>query len=350
MLGDRIRQARARKTLSLRALADAAGDISAQAISNYETGKDAPSSGVLLRLAKALEVPIDYFFRAAIVELGTPAYRKHCRLSKTEMASLESTVEDAVERYVEAELLISPQPLMRPTVPEELSTEVSSVDDVENKVQALRSAWRVGSAPIDSMTELLEDHDVKVIFQSEGEHFDGCAFPDGNTPVIVVNDTKPTDRVRFDLAHELAHLLLRFPEEWDDKAIEGAAHRFAGAFLVPADAARRELGDRRSTVSLLELRELKLKYGMSMQAWLHRAKDLGIVSQSTYTMLYRKLIVRNGWRLKEPFDLPGQECSTRMERIVARAYTDSLISDARAAELLQVSREDFLDSLTCASE
>lgn len=345
MLGERIRQARARKAMSLRALADAAGDISAQAISNYETDKDAPSSGVLLRLAKALEVPIDYFFRTATVELGTPAYRKHCKLSKSEMMALESTVQDAVERYAEAELLISEETRGAATVPSEFAEQVGSLDAIEDRAQALRRAWSIGNGPIDKLTELLEDHGIKVIFMSAGEHFDGCAFPNGKTPVIVVNDAKPADRIRFDLAHELAHLLLRFPEEWDDDAIESAAHRFAGAFLVPADVARMELGDQRSNISVLELRTLKLKYGMSMQAWLHRAKDLEIVSHSTYTRLYRRIIVANGWRISEPFELPERECSTRMQRLVARAYTDSLISDSRAAELLRVSREDFLQSL-----
>lgn len=347
MLGDRIRQARVRKAFSLRALADAAGAISAQAISNYETGKDAPSSGVLLRLAKALDVPFDYFFRTVKVELGTPAYRKHCKLSKSEMALLESSVEDAVERYVEAESLISIDVVSKLTIPSELSTNATSLEDVEKKASALRQAWNVGTAPIDNLTELLEDHNIKVIFTRSGEHFDGCAFPEGAIPVIVVNSAKPTDRIRFDLIHELGHLLLRFPTDWDDKAIEAAAHRFAGAFLVPADAARKELGDGRQTISVLELSKLKLKYGMSMQAWLRRAKDLGIVSEATYNRLYVKIIVRNNWRLQEPFELKTPEGSTRMERIIARAYTDSLISDVRAAELLQVPREDFLNSLGC---
>ena len=57
MIDKRLRQARAAAGLSMRGLADRAG-WSAMAISKYESGKTAPSSGVLIRLGKALDVPV----------------------------------------------------------------------------------------------------------------------------------------------------------------------------------------------------------------------------------------------------------------------------------------------------
>ena len=62
MLGERIKQARMVSGMSTRALAGQAG-ISAQAISKYERNMDTPSSGVLIRLSKALNVKTEYFFR-----------------------------------------------------------------------------------------------------------------------------------------------------------------------------------------------------------------------------------------------------------------------------------------------
>jgi len=341
MLGDRIRQARYLRGLSLRALAERAGLVSAQAISNYETGKDTPSSGVLLGLADALSVPLDYFFRSVSVQLGEPAYRKHCKLSKSDMAELECRVEETVERHVEAQSLFDPGPTPRFAAPNGVSVELRDVKDAEDRANSLREAWNVGSGPIDNLTELIEDHNVKVVFTEANALFDGCTYPDGDVPVIVVNCAKPPDRLRFDLAHELGHLLLRFAGEWSDEAKEDAAHRFAGAFLVPAEAARRELGDLRKSVGILELLRLKEKYGMSMQAWLRRAKDLGIVAPSNYNELYRKLIVRNGYKTREPGLLPP-EGSTRLERLVARAYADRLISESRGAELLATTPAEFL--------
>jgi len=53
MFGDRLKLARKRAGLSLRDLAARIGsDVSAQAISKYESGKMLPSSSVLVSLAK----------------------------------------------------------------------------------------------------------------------------------------------------------------------------------------------------------------------------------------------------------------------------------------------------------
>ena len=280
MLSERIKQARLMRGFSLRTLAEVAGGISAQAISNYENDKDTPSSGVLLRLADALGVDLDFLFRTVKIELGKPAYRKHCKLKPSEMLRLENCIQDCVERYTEVESIVGAEVTLWDGIPDNVKEEIQSIEDVEDRAEKLRQFWNVGDDPIDCLTELLEDNGIKVIFRKADTEFDGCAYPNGNVPIIVVNESKPTDRIRFDLAHELGHLLIRFPSEWDDKSVEAAAHRFAGAFLVTADSARRELGANRTNISILELQKLKLKYGMSMQAWLHRACDLEIVTKN----------------------------------------------------------------------
>lgn len=70
MIGERIRQARKMKALSLRALASKAG-LSAQAISNYENSKYLPDSSVLLRLAHALDRKIEFFLLPQMIETIT---------------------------------------------------------------------------------------------------------------------------------------------------------------------------------------------------------------------------------------------------------------------------------------
>ena len=61
MFGQRLRLARKRAGLSMRALADAMSPkVTAQAISKYEAGKMLPSSAVLVGLGKALDVSLDF--------------------------------------------------------------------------------------------------------------------------------------------------------------------------------------------------------------------------------------------------------------------------------------------------
>lgn len=71
MLGDRLKLARNRVGLSLRDLAQLlSNDISPQTISEYESGGIYPSSGVLVALAKALGVSLDFLMSEQDVPAG----------------------------------------------------------------------------------------------------------------------------------------------------------------------------------------------------------------------------------------------------------------------------------------
>ena len=67
-LGDRIKSARTRSGMSRRDLAKAVG-VSVAAISQYECGKNTPSSPVLIKLAHTLNVRSEYFFRSHVIQL-----------------------------------------------------------------------------------------------------------------------------------------------------------------------------------------------------------------------------------------------------------------------------------------
>ena len=61
-VGDRLRELREERNLSMRALARLSG-LSANALSMIERGKSTPSVSTLYKLAEAMEVPITCFFR-----------------------------------------------------------------------------------------------------------------------------------------------------------------------------------------------------------------------------------------------------------------------------------------------
>jgi Zn-dependent peptidase ImmA (M78 family) len=64
--------------------------------------------------------------------------------------------------------------------------------------------------------------------------------------VAVLKKNLPGGRQRFNLAHELGHLVLQVVCDLDH---EKAAYHFAGAFLVPEPVVRFELGTRRQQTS-----------------------------------------------------------------------------------------------------
>jgi Zn-dependent peptidase ImmA (M78 family)/DNA-binding XRE family transcriptional regulator len=330
-IAERIKQARLINGLTVRTLAAKVG-VSPTAISKYELGKDVPSSGVLLHLARALGVRIEYLVRPTKVSMVQPCYRKRARLPSKQKKAIEATVLDWVERYLEIEELRNAG-AKASGLHEKPSYEVAAPPDAEKAAGELRKAWNLGTDPIENLTELLEDKGVKVGVVEADRDFDACTFwieAGGRVPVIVTRKGVEGDRQRFDLAHELGHLLLK-PRPGLD--MESISNRFAGAFLVPADAARLELGARRRNLSLYELHMLKHKYGLSMQAWVYRARDLDIIEQSRLVAIFR-YFGQQGWRKSEPGDSCPAENPGRFQRLVLQALTDGLISESKASELL----------------
>lgn len=330
-IADRLKQARLASGLSQRALAEKAKPLSAMAISKYEKNQAVPGSDVLLRLAKALGVKFEYFFRPVSVELTKPEYRKHSGFSNRKQQALESRILEILERYLAIEEVFAPGRF--PSIHNEnLVLKINQVEDAEIAAEDLRKAWNLGEDPIDNLCETLEDHGVKVILIDEKDHkFDGfSSWANDDIAVIVVKARTEGDRLRFDLAHELGHLLLNLAEDVDR---ERASHRFAAAFLVPQMAVRREFPLRRKHIGAAELYSLKHKWGISMQAWLRRLLDLDVISKTLYTHECIEFGKR-GWRTREPKEQVSPEKTRRFERLVEQALTEGLISYSRAAELL----------------
>ncbi len=338
-VGERIHQARKMAQLSLRDLA-AKVDVSHAAISKYERGEDMPGSGVLLSLAKALNVRVDYFLRPQSTVLVNPTFRKRASLSKKAKEELIERTRDWLERYLEIETIVRAEGSafhMPPSFPHAVST----VEEIEQAALDLRAEWGLGKEPIRDMTALLEDKGIKVGLLSAAEAFDACFFwadADEHIPVIVMREGNAGDRQRFNLAHELGHLVLT-PKGVDE---EKAAMRFAGAFLVPVEAARRELGvpPQRQHVAVAEFVSLREKYGMSVQAWVYRASELGFLSQAGNVQMQRYLST-SGNRKQQMGNDCFEEKPQRQERLVMRACAEELISETRAAELLGASAKEF---------
>ena len=324
-VGQRIKQARKANNMSLRNLAEKA-EISAMAISKYERDLDTPSSGVLLRLAQALGVSIDFLFRPQTISVHLQAYRKHATLGVKEHEAIQMRIQEWLERYLEVESFF-PDERRAVSLP---AYSIQAIEQAEDAALALRENWNLGLDPIENLTQVLEDQGIKVGLVSRFEHFDACTFMADDIPVIVSKTELPGDRQRFNLGHELGHLILDVEEGLD---LEYVCHRFVGAFLVPAQSVRFELGSRRTTLDMNELYMLKRKYGLSMQAWIFRARDLGIISENVHARLFQRFRA-NCWHRHEPGDALPSEKPQRMERLIYRALAEDLISRSRAQELL----------------
>lgn len=331
-IGQRIKQARLAAGISQAELARRAAPLSAMAVSNYERCQDTPRASVLLRLAQALGVAPEFFFRAIDVQLANVQYRRRSNLPKTAQASIQEQVRERLERYLDVERVVNGTDTPGAPLAAACATPIRTPDEAEDAASRLRDNWDLGTDPIGSLTEVLEDHGVRVLLLDAPEDFDGLSCWANHTiPVIVSNRRKPWDRVRSNQAHELGELLMG-PAEGGRR--EKLAQRFAGAFIVPREAVTRELGETRHRLAWDELVLLKEEYGLSMQAWVRRAFDCGVITPTYYTDWCR-CFSASGLRKDEHTDPRPVEEPRRFPRLVYRAEAEGLITPAKRAYYLQ---------------
>ena len=327
MLGERLRQARLAAGLSLQGLADRLErPITRQALSRYETGASQPSPTRIADLAAALNVQPSSLLTESSVEIRWEAYRKLAKLSKSRQEQLTAL---AVQR-LEGELRL--RELFHLSDRHDLPgpIEVRDLSDCDYAAAAVRMRWNLGDRPVDSLIDLIEEHGGAVVALTEEWGFDGLSGWANRTPVLVLNEAIPPDRLRLNAAHEIGHLVMK--STGDAKQDEQFAFRFAASFLVPPEAARQELGAHRRNLDHFELALLKQRWGLSMQGWIRRARDLEIISDD----LYRRLNMRfrsNGWHRTEPFAYEAREEPALYRRLVRRALAEQMITSEEADRL-----------------
>ena len=340
LFAERFKSARMMNGFSLQDLSDKLGNrVSRQAIHKYENGEVIPDSDMLSYLCEALGVRPDYFTRQTLVELGEISFRKIENLPSKEQNIIIERTREVLERYIELEEIMG---INKPFEQPEMISSITSIEDIEQAAVKVRDAWNLCDNPIPNVLELLENKNIKIIQIEASVDFDGLqTWINEKIPVIVLNKgkLKSSDRIRFSAFHELGHLLLPL-EGITEKLAEKYCHAFAGAMLFPKSAAIKEMGEKRTNISIQELGLIKKQYGISLQAIIYRLKDLGIIS-AYYMSYYYKYIIQMGWKVVEPYEYEGKEKSNRFDLLLFRALSEELISLTKAAALNNMKLAEF---------
>ncbi|MEV6004069.1 ImmA/IrrE family metallo-endopeptidase [Streptomyces griseomycini] len=212
----------------------------------------------------------------------------------------------ALERHVEF-----PEPNV-PRLSVDVDDEVSTVP--EEAARLLRKHWEIKAGPVGHLVRLAENNGIVVVFSpAQTAAVDAYSFDGGYRPTIILNPAKEDYyRQRFDVAHELGHLVMHVDAEPGSKVVENQAHRFAAELLLPADELRDLLPSKADWRVLATLKET---YGVSLQALLYRSRALGVMSDVTYRNAIAYLSSK-GWRRREPGDMPAVEQPSLYPRAV----------------------------------
>lgn len=300
--GGRLTLARHLAGLRKNALAAAIGK-SPTAVATYENGAKRPAAATVAELALALQVDPGFFLSrpGGATTAGAQPHFRSLR-STTQLArdqahaygQLVIDVVSTIERHVEfPERDIPAYPV---------TGEEPDHDAPEEAAQRLRKDWGLPEGPVGHLVRLVENHGGLVVFTPPGAaSVDAYSFDTRQRPLILLNPLKDDYfRQRFDVAHELGHLVMHLDAEPGGRVVESQANRFASELLMPAEQIIDQLPTR---ADWQLLQKLKQYWNVSLQALLFRARALGVMGEVTYRNAMVSLS-QKGWRRSEPGPMP----------------------------------------------
>jgi Zn-dependent peptidase ImmA (M78 family) len=281
-------------------------------------------------MAKVLNVKASYFITDPICQISWLEFRKQSGLTKTIEEEIKAIGQSIAEKHISLMDKICPDE--EPSFP--AGSKIRTMDDAETASEQVRSYWKLGDAPLVSLTDILEENGGIIAgYDKMGTvRFDGLSGTvNDKFPLMIINShpSIPVDRKRFDLGHELGHVVLDCTNKDN---CEKLMHRFAGAFLAPRSVVYKTFGRQRHRIYPEELAVFKEKYGISMAALLYRARDLNIISDSYYTNMNIQFRQR-GLHKNEGVEFKGKEQPSRLRQMVLRALAEDVITVDEAERL-----------------
>ena len=288
--GEVLMTARRASGLAQEELASRAS-ITQAALSRYENALREPEPEVLSRLASALGLA-DSFFHIAGRVRGAMAVDVHMHRQQTAPVTDWRRLEARLNMYrFHARHLYDEVSIH---TDQRIPRFDSFETDPATAAHLVRMQWRLPVGPIRSLIQWVESAGCLVIEEDfETPRVDGLSQWVEDYPIILLNIRTPADRKRLTIAHELGHLSLHSTDV--NQYMEREADEFAAEFLMPADVIRPQL----RKLSLGRLHDLKREWGVSMQALVERARELGTITAAQRTSFYKQFSTK-GWRTREP--------------------------------------------------
>lgn len=286
----RIATARMRRGLTKVELARLLS-VTPRTIGTYET--DGATSQVGPRLAESLGFPVDYFHQKSLAELvaNDVSFRAGSRVA----AKAKDAAVASGRNGLEVDAWISERfQLPQSNVPrlEGLSPEQAA--------RMLRREWGLGVKPLPNLVQLLESKGVRVYgLPPSAAAVDAFSFWSDAVPFVFLARRRTPEGVRFDLAHELGHLVMHSSKSKTfmmGTEEEREADRFASEFLIPESGVLEYLP---SYTTVDDILSVKVYFQVSAMALARKGLSAGRLTDWSYRQICTEL-TRRGYRTGEP--------------------------------------------------
>lgn len=357
-IGNNIRRQMKLKGLSIAKLASKI-EIGTATLSNILNGKSEPKSSTLLKITNELGIKLEDALCDSS-RLKSVRFRSDKTLSAREKAERDQTLvatarwlhdyrelEDMLDEHIKYRFIDFP------------------VIDPVKMAAAIRNKLEINFlTPITDIASIMQSAGIKLRIYNFGfkKTFGLSVAAAENGPAIIVNSESgiTIERQIFTVAHELGHLILH-PDSYsiNDRGEnidqEKEANLFAGNFLLPDEALKKEWEEASGLYFVDKILKIKKKFKISYLTVLVRLKQ--IYNELDYSTLimkfnneYKRLYnhdLKNHYE-PEPLDEPVALCDPdslsksdlfedRFEKLVRMAYDRELISISRAGEILNKS-------------
>lgn len=322
--GQRLKEALQFREKKMTELADETG-ISKQSLSLYANDGNVPPFDNVIKIARALDFPTDFFMSEDLCtsSTGNTYFRSQASATKksrnAQKIKLEyvSKMYEVILNYMNVPELNIPD-TSAINVPEDIANVDSdrAVNEIEKLAKLVREHWNLGNGPIDNLQYALQSNGIIVTgfrdVDTDIDAFSQQITIDGKVVYIIALaiGSKPIERLRFDMAHELGHILMHmWGEDNEDiskdefNAREKQANMFASALLLPNETFSKSVSAYPTNIDYYLA--LKKKWKVSMQAMMYRARQLDIISTNQFQYMMRTMS-KNGNRTYEPGDKPGE--------------------------------------------
>ncbi len=241
-----LTSARIARGLTMKELAEKA-ELSRQMISNYESGKTIPKADSILKLISVLQFPRS-FFSADTFELysGATFFRSRSAATKKVRDMQKERLKYVQEVYKVLATYVNFPKVCLPELIEKSIYEITE-EEIVKKAEELRKIWGLDLiSPVPNLIQLAEQNGV-IISEANMSNptLDAVSRWMIGRPFIMLTDNHESAvRRRFNVAHELGHILLHngvesiheYSQTELKNIIEYQANLFAAHFLLPSAA------------------------------------------------------------------------------------------------------------------
>lgn len=290
-------------------------DVSEQAVWQFETKGLKPDQGsTMMKLLRVFDVKLSYFqddTMPSFVDSGRIAFRNGDFNSRRTIQIQEAYINKvhSIFKYIES-YLVPPQwefPNLQEKIIEQKNRGVlleklaefakDYLEVSEDNSNLLYQIERSGVNVLGKIIDIDRNADAYSLWTNDG------------TPYIVLGKGKSAVRRNFDLAHEVAHLLLHSHIDFEElslgdlKEMEQEADRFASYFLLPKSSFIQKF--EKMVIPKVSNPDsyigLKSEFNVSIQALEYRAYKLGYLTTKQNSYFYR-VIAKKGYKKSEPLD------------------------------------------------